>query len=151
MTPLKRRAAAMVAPVLLAVSLSACGGGPDAAGAPDDASTEEFCALFEDDAELDSADQASDFAEKMAEVGTPAEITGEAREGFETTVEFLGDVSDDDIKKFDEADDPSALDDIFGGEDEAQKVVAFLTEQATVCNPELELPDVEDLPTELPS
>ncbi len=115
---------------LLALSLTACGGG--GSSAPNDASVEEFCSayiegLFEELGEIDEeapaeeqAEQLVDvfqaWAEELGEVGTPEDMPDEAREGFEVTlaqVEDLdeGEVADalesesfDDFGKFSEGD-----------------------------------------------
>jgi hypothetical protein len=109
MTPLKRIAGAGSAAVLLAFSLTACG------GAPTDASKEDFCDTFNSsadifadiDPEAEPKDQAGDvtdaykeFADKLEEVGTPDGISDDGREGFEIFVEELGDLDEDDVEKF---------------------------------------------------
>jgi hypothetical protein len=114
MTPVKRIVGAGSAAVLLAFSLTACG------GAPTDASKEDFCDAFssaEDifadiDPEAEAKDQAGDvtdaykeFADKLEEVGTPDGISDDAREGFEVFVEELGELDEDDVEKF--LEDPS--------------------------------------------
>ena len=114
MTPLKRYVGAASAAVLLAFSLTACG------GAPTDDSTKDFCDAFDSatdifadiDPEGDPADQAGkvtdgykEFADKLEETGTPENISDDAREGFEIFVEELGDLDEDDVKKY--LEDPS--------------------------------------------
>ncbi len=109
MTPVKRVVGAGSAAVLLAFSLTACG------GAPTDASKEDFCDAFNSseeifadiDPEAEAKDQAGDvtdaykeFADKLEEVGTPDGISDDAREGFEIFVEELGDLDEDDVEKF---------------------------------------------------
>lgn len=109
MTPVKRIVGAGSAAVLLAFSLTACG------GAPTDASKEDFCDAFNSaekifadiDPEAEAKDQAGDvtdaykeFADKLEEVGTPDGISDDAREGFEIFVEELGDLDEDDVEKF---------------------------------------------------
>ena len=151
--PLRRRAAAASAPLLLALSLTACGGGDDAAGAPDDASSEDFCSVFLDqsgDAAADDAqaqlEEARQLADKLSEVGTPAEFSAEAREGFEVFIDFVANLDEGDVDDFNDATDPS---DIFGSDD-AEKVAAFTTEAASACIPEMG--DLEDqLPSDFPS
>jgi hypothetical protein len=106
---IKRFAAASGTAVLLAFSLTACGG-----DAPTDASTDDFCEAFnaqsavftELDPEASPADQAEaltdglkEYAEKLEEVGTPEGISDEAREGFEITVDELGDLDEGDVEK----------------------------------------------------
>lgn len=127
----------------LAATLTACGGGPGS-DAPDDASQEDFCNAFGETPEGDAtADQVHEYADRLAEVGTPSDITGDAREGFEIFVDYAADVSDDDISKFDDSADPS---DIFDGDD-ASKVSAFVSKYAEVCISS----QLEDLPTDIPT
>ena len=157
--PLRRRAAAVSAPLLLALSLTACGGS-DAESAPDDASAEDFCSVFLDqsgDAAADDAqaqvEEAQKLADNLAEVGTPTEFSAEAREGFEVFLDFVGSLDEGDVNDFNDAEDPS---DIFGADD-AEKVAAFTTEAASACIPEMgdledELGNLEDqLPSDSPS
>jgi hypothetical protein len=109
MTSLKRFAGAGSAAVLLAFSLTACGG-----GAPTDASSEDFCdayngqleALGEIDPEGTPEEQSEalvdalkDYADKLEEVGTPENISDDAREGFEITIDELGDLDAGDVQK----------------------------------------------------
>lgn len=145
-----RRVAAVSAPLLLALSLSACGGS-DASSAPDDASSDDFCKIFLDqsgDAAAEDAgaqlDEARDLADQLSEVGTPAEFSAEAREGFELFIDFIADLDEKDVEGFNDATDPS---EIFG--DDADKVTTFTTEAAEACVPDM--PDMPDLEGELPS
>lgn len=155
MTTLKRRAAAVSAPLLLAVTLTACGGG--ASDAPDDASVEDFCEVFLDqgDADVDPEDNGAlldaiqEQADKLADVGTPADFDDEAREGFEIFIDVVSDFDEGDIEDLDSADPGDIV-----SEDDAEKVTAFFTAGGTACTPELgdledELGDLEDqLPSE---
>ena len=130
MTPLKRRIAAVTAPVFLALSLTACGG-----GAPTDATEKEFCkAYIGDTAEL--TEQPSDKelleivqkqVEDLEEVGTPKGISDDEREGFEIYVDKLGDLNEDDVKKLNEAEgDEDKENDILGvSDDESKKAEKF--------------------------
>ena len=130
MTPIKRSIGAVGAAVLLAATLSACG------GAPTDASVEDYCDAFIDspkDLQSDDAgkqaDAAGEWADDLNEVGTPEDIDGEAREGFEIFVKFLEDVNEDDIKDLEDAEDPS---EVFDGDD-ADKVEEFTKKTGEVC------------------
>lgn len=155
MTTLKRRAADVSAPLLLALSLTACGGS-DASSAPDDASSEEFCKVFFDqNTDIDPEDPdaqlkaAQEVADKLSEVGTPADFSDEAREGFEVLIDFIGELNADDIEEFTSAADPSEV----LNEDDAAKVTAFTTEAAQACVGDLG--DLEgqlgDVPSDFPS
>lgn len=155
MTTLKRRAAAISAPLLLAVTLTACGGG--ASGAPDDASVEDFCDVFLDDSgsDIDPDDNGAlldaiqEQADRLADVGTPEDFDEEAREGFEVFVDVVSDFDEGDIEDLDSADPGDIV-----SEEDADKVTAFFTAGGEACTPELddledELGDLEDqLPSE---
>ena len=111
-TPVSLSVAALVA----GLALSGC------AGAPAEASEQSFCdvtaGLFSGpDTEAESPQAEADYirllAEEMEEVGTPADIPVDAREGFEITVDLLGDVDVEDVegKGFDKLEDePSKQD-----------------------------------------
>jgi len=111
MTLIKRYAGAGSAAVLLAFSLTACGGGSDA---PTDASKEDFCdaysgqldAFSEIDPEASEGEQAKalvdglkKWADDLEKVGTPDGLSDDEREGFEITIEELGDLDADDVEK----------------------------------------------------
>ncbi|WP_137293076.1 hypothetical protein [Nocardioides dongxiaopingii] len=132
MTTIKRRIAAASAPVLLALSLTACGGGSDA---PTDASKDDFCGVInaepgsdvdpeaspEDQAEA-VTDQFKQLSEDLEETGTPEDIPDDAREGFEVIVEEFKDLDSDDVQKALEGD----ADDIAKvSEDDKKKVDKF--------------------------
>lgn len=146
MTRFKRPAAAAGAAALLAFSLSACGGS-DAADAPTDASKEEFCdgwnAVYEPLAEAGSGEPTEemfenfqDEMENLAEIGTPEEMSDEAREGFEIFSDAVADASFDDFD--------SAEGDTLPGvsEDDSAKAFAFVEYATTECL------DLGDLPTD---
>lgn len=135
MTSIKRSLGAAGAAVLLAATLSACG------GAPTDASKGDYCKAFGDtpkDAESKDTDKAADavheYADKLNEVGTPKDIDGDAREGFELYVDFLTDIDGDDVKKFSEAEN---TEDVFDDKDDSKKVDKFLEKTFEVCADEL--------------
>lgn len=87
--------------VLVAGSTAGCGG-----GAPTDASTADFCGVFEDfyekvgelgaDAEnSDIVKALKETGEDLEEVGTPEDMPDDARAGFELTVETLSGLDED--------------------------------------------------------
>src|SRR5690606_28582327 len=91
MTRLKRPLASAGAATLLALALTACGG-----GAPSDASVDDYCDAVRnttnqedffkavEDEDWDKlADLIEDQAKELEEVGTPDDISDEEREGFE--------------------------------------------------------------------
>jgi hypothetical protein len=155
MTRIKRPAAAAGAALLLAFSLTACGG-----GAPDDASEGDFCdafggvfeSLFAAEADGPTEDQWEDFQDAVAEledVGTPKDISDDERNGFEVFTEAVADADYDDVK--DESGDiPGVSDD---DQADGEKFFAYGTEK---CPEALGIPsdlptDLSDLPTDLPT
>ncbi len=150
MTSLKRRIACAGAPVLLALSLTACGSdssdsseaAPDAevtgaAAAPADASKDDFCEAYtfepdfpDDPASLSEDEQVSlvsdtlqQIQDKLASVGTPSDIPDDARAGYELSVDAVGSLNEDEIRAAVLAqEDPFT--DLFGA-DEQQDVDAF--------------------------
>ena len=130
--PLPRHAA-LGATVLLGLSLSACG------GPPDDASVADFCAAIDDTSWAAGLDESSsgedvvdalgEWGDQLEETGTPDGIPGDAREGFEITIDTLHDLDADD---FDGADD---VGDVTGdlSEDEQDKVDALNAYKTEKC------------------
>lgn len=146
MTRIKRPAVAAGAAVLLALSLSACG------GAPTDASQDDFCEAYNDNAlngdiaedDFDAqAEALNDYSDKLEETGTPEDISDEARNGFEVVVEAFGDISSDDL---DGDDTQKALEDKYA--DDQDDVEAFFEYANEQCGETPEDAPVEDAPTE---
>jgi len=145
MTRIKRPAAAAGAAVLLAFSLSACG------GAPTDASKDDFCEALNDESVFEDAD-ASDVGayidalkeqgENLEEVGTPDDISDDGREGFEIYIDAVKDLDADDFESLDDLD---SIEDDYSDEENDQ-VDAFFEYGSDNCTPDV--PDVEDAPTE---
>lgn len=77
--------------------LTACGSSADASTAPKNASVADFCRIVED---LDLSDPKG-FVDDLADTGTPADITADAREGFEVMIEnaTADEISDGDQEK----------------------------------------------------
>ena len=172
MTPIKRPLAAAGAAALLALSLSACG------GAPSDASVEDFCKVTQDEAGQEDFVKAiqdedwdkieeliKDQADDVEEVGTPDDISDDAREGFEIQLDAAKGISADDLEKaFKDDEDPfeEGL-----SSDDKKKVEAYSEYESKTCDesdsdsdesepadPEVSTPTevpTEDLPTEIPS
>lgn len=154
----RTRLTVTTAALLVGAATSACGGGGSGGGAPTDASEEDFCqtqtSLLEDlmpadmtNPELPSdekmAKAVQDWARKIEDVGTPEDISDDARKGFEAIVEQADkvDASDFSIEKLEELE--------AGGKDasaEARKQAdafeKYLTE--TCGNPldDLEMPEL---------
>jgi hypothetical protein len=140
---IKRYAAASSAAVLLALSLSACGG----VDAPEDASQEAFCEAFNSQAEVgekesaeDQVDVAHDIGDKLEEVGTPDDISDDARKGFEEYVEALKDINEDDVKELSDASEDEAAE-ALGIDKDA--FTAFFEYAFKTC--------AGDLPTDIPT
>lgn len=145
--------------LLVGAVTTACGGG---SGAPSDASEKDFCdaqsSFFKDllpedmanpevPSNEDMAKAVKDWGAELEEVGTPEDISDDARAGFEAVVEQARDIdaSDFSIEKLEELQQ--------GGEDasaevkkQAQAFSDYLTE--TCGNPmdDLELPEMPELP-----
>lgn len=174
MTPIKRPLAAAGAAVLLALSLTACG------GAPADASVEDFCKVTQDEAGGDEffkaiedkdwdkvEDLVKEQADEVEEVGTPEDIPDDAREGFEIQLETIQGFSADD---WEEAFSSESDEDPFEKDlssDEKKKVDAYTEYENETCDDSesdsdsgssdeatsegaTELP-TEDLPTDVPT
>lgn len=174
MTPIKRPLAAAGAAVLLALSLTACG------GAPADASVEDFCKVTQDEAGGDEffkaiedkdwdkvEDLVKEQADEVEEVGTPEDIPDDAREGFEIQLETIQGFSADD---WEEAFNSESDEDPFEKDlssDEKKKVDAYTEYENETCDDSesdsdsgssdeatsegaTELP-TEDLPTDIPT
>lgn len=142
---LRRALSTAIAVALTALSLTACGG-----GAPDDASAEEFCTVWnvertgnDDDSQDEQVDAAHESAEQLDEVGTPEDIDDGARHGFEVFVDYLAGVDTDDLEQMDRAADEDSLADAMGiSEDDGTDVLAFFEYATVTCSV------TEDAPTE---
>lgn len=119
---------------LVAGTTVGCGGGP-----PTDASKADFCGTFddfyadaaklgEDSKDSDIVKALKDVGEKLEEVGTPEDMSDDAREGFELTVQAIKDLDDDatqeDIEKIDKG----------FSDDEQKSVDAFDEYLSTTCD-----------------
>lgn len=138
MTSLKRPLATLGAGVLLALSLTACGG-----GYPTDASSKDFCGAI-----TDIVTTSSDLAgeeptegewkkiqgayEDLGEVGTPEKISDDEREGFEIVVDVVTDLDYDEAEK--EFGDKGGEDNLPGvSEDENKLVEKFFVYAQKEC------------------
>ena len=146
------RLAATSAGLLVGGLATACGGG---SGAPADASKDDFCSaqssLFTDldltdpevelPTEKEMADAMHSWAEKIEDVGTPENISDEARAGFEETVEAAKGVTEADLT----SPDLDALGSEMS-EEAQQQVEAFTTYVDETCGSvlgDLDLPELE--------
>ncbi len=128
-TPLARRLSALTVPALLAVSLTACGGG--SSGAPEDASKDDFCEAYLATPDLgDSFGDASaqeqaatltdaleTYIDDLKDVGTPEDIPDEARGGFEVSIDAAEDIDEDKLAQAFEDEDDDYLDTMITGDD----------------------------------
>lgn len=132
----------------LSLVLAGCGGG--ASGAPTDASVEEFCTAYTEgfgdaiaavDPEASEDEQAEavidalkEFAEKMEEVGTPEDMSDEAREGFELSLDSISDLSADDLQ---DEDAMKKLEEELSGDDKAaaEALQAYVTDNCDLGVP----------------
>ncbi|MEZ0577338.1 hypothetical protein [Nocardioides sp. MH1] len=159
MTRIKRPAAAVGAAALLAFSLTACGGG--GSDAPDNASTDDYCdvvndqSFFEDlgddPSNEDFVDALKKYADKLKDVGTPDDISDDARKGFEIQLDAIDDLDPDEI----DINDPDSFEKDFSSDDK-DKIAAYTEYESKTCGgaDDLELPsdlptDLSDLPTDL--
>lgn len=132
-TQLLRPTAALGATVLLAVSLTACG------GPPTDASEKDFCDALDDlswsdglDADSTGAeivDALQAWADRLEDTGTPKGIPDDARDGFEITIDTVHGLEGDD---FENADDLGSVEDNLSTEDQ-EKVDALTDYQDQTC------------------
>lgn len=144
----RTRVSLSVAALVAGLTLSACG----ASGAPTDASAKEFCdayaSMFDDldvssledmPTEEEMAESIHTWADKMEEVGTPEDISEEAREGFELQVEQARELDAEDLKS-----DSGPLDDF--DDEEQERSDAFNDYTTETCGAP-ELPEVPELPS----
>lgn len=149
----RTRGAALGLVVLLGVTTTGCGAGEDATRAPTDASVEDFCLTFvkfstsvgaKFRSSLSGADGAlpevqdlvdftHDWAYEMSAVGTPADISEEARAGFEAVIEESAelDADDVDLDNLDSVDPSGVPDDM--STDELNERNAFNDYTAETC------------------
>lgn len=124
---------------LIGASLVLVGGMASACGSsPEDADKDEFCKATDKYISSENEDDFKDNQDELKDVGTPEEIDGDARKGFE----FIVDVDWDDRE--DKPDD-----------DEVDNVSAFMTKYGEICadtgNEDMESDTPSDAPTEMPS
>jgi hypothetical protein len=127
--------------------------------APDSASVEDFCdGLNAFDEEIDEdadpgeqVDKAHELADKLADIGTPDDISDDAREGFELYLGAISEIDEDDVDDFEDAASEEELRDILGlSEDEYAKVTAFFAYTGEKCF-DISTDGPTDLPTDIPT
>lgn len=150
--------------LLVGAVTGACGG---ASGAPTDASEKDYCKAQNsqfDDIKIDVSNpetavpSGKDMAEamrawgkRMEKVGTPKNISDDARAGFETMIKQASDVSEDDFK----SPDLSGLEKDLSKDDKKQ-ALAYSQYAVDTCGSMLGEPDMSDMPdapdmSEMPS
>jgi hypothetical protein len=145
--------------LLVGAVASACGGG---SSAPSDASRDGFCeaanSLMSDlvpedlttpelPSDEDMAQAVKDWGSRMEEVGTPEDISDDARKGFESVVDQAEDIDTEDFSMDD-------LEDLEGGgadasAEEKKQAEAFGTYLTDTCgNPmdDIEMPEMPEIP-----
>ena len=132
-TPASEAASSSAPPVPTVSSDAAVSGA--AADAPKDTEVDAFCEAansgpdeLDDDGDK-AADTIHSYADSLMSVGTPAEITGDARGGFEVLVDFFADIKGDEVEQFRGSGTPE---DVLGDEEGAQ-VTAFFGEAVKLC------------------
>lgn len=155
----KRPLATAGATVLLALSLTACGG-----GSPSDASVKDYCDAVRGDTNTEAFGKAledkdydkivdlfKEQAEKVEKVGTPKDISDDAREGFEIQLDAIKDIDGDDVKKAFESDGDSDPFEDKISKDDKKKVEAYTKYESETCSgddaPSVDVP-TPDLPTD---
>lgn len=144
-----RIALAAAGMVLVGATSAACGGSAD--DAPEDASKGDFCDVviennpFTDQDDPPSQDDFDDWVDELKDVGTPDNISDEARDGYEVLVDALDDIDVDDI------DQDEDFDKYVDDEDDRLDVEAFSTYLIGECVGDLPTGLPSDLPSDLPS
>lgn len=149
-----RAVLASLAGLALAASMTACGGSEGGSGssAPDNASTSDFCdgfnGLFEKVLAEGASDDSSamisalkDWAGEMEDIGTPSDMSDDARNGFELFIDQAKDLDED-----------ATLDDLQNlGEDlsDSDQADGEAFAEWTEKNCPLDLPSID--PSDLPS
>jgi hypothetical protein len=100
--------------VLIGVTMVVVAGMTSACGSPEDATTEDFCEAIRDIPSGEpSQDEVDDYVGKLEDTGTPEGISEDARNGFETWTDVVGDidVEDSDSEEIQEQIDKTADED----------------------------------------
>ena len=109
--------------VLIAGTMTACG------GPPDDASKADFCKAVESapSDEKPSQDEVDDWVDELKDTGTPEGISDDARNGFEVFVDALDDADVDDLG------DDADFEDVVGDSDDRKDVEKFFAYYGETC------------------
>lgn len=147
------RALLVATTLVVAGSLTACGGGDGGSSAPTSASTDDFCTAYnslfdsisatEPPSDAESVQALRDWADELEQTGTPKEMSEAARRGFEVVVKTVQSVDKDasqaDIQKL--SDDFTA--------DETSDSEAFGKYATETCpTPMPDMPEIPEMPSE---
>ena len=118
-----RRLLAAAGLILVAGTMTACG------GAPVDASEADFCKAVEaaPSDEKPSQDDVDEWVDELNDTGTPDDIGEDERNGFEVFVEALDDADVDDL------DDETSFEDVVEDSDDREDVEKFFAYYAETC------------------
>jgi hypothetical protein len=118
-----RRLLAATGLVLVAGTLTACG------GPPDDASKGDFCKAIQaaPTDEKPSQDDVDEWHDKLDDTGTPKDIDDDERNGFEVLVDALDEADVDDI------DDETGFEDVVKDSGDRKDVEKFFAYVAKTC------------------
>jgi hypothetical protein len=118
-----RRLLAAAGLVLVAGTMTSCG------GAPDDASKEDFCKSFESapTEAKPSQDDVDKWVDKLNDTGTPKGISDDERNGFEVFVDALDNADVDDL------DEDSKFEDVVKDKGDRKDVEAFFAYYGKTC------------------
>ncbi|WP_110207625.1 hypothetical protein [Nocardioides daejeonensis] len=127
---MKRLALIGASLVLVGGMAAACG------GSPEDADKDDFCKAMQKVGEAENEDAFKDAMDELKDTGTPKEIKGDARDGFEVLTDL----------DWDDRDNDDAVDG-----DDKKKVEAFSTKYMEVCMGDLQKQmedQMDDVPTD---
>jgi len=136
--------------VLVGASVAGCSGGSGGGGAPTDASEDEFCgvltSLFSEPgamAEMTKEEGVAEvkaWAKDLRRVGTPENISDEARDGFELMIREVGTFGEDDT-----AESLATLQESLSASEKVASE-AFDTYSADTCEPILDNQELPEVP-----
>ena len=118
-----RRLLAAAGLVLVAATMTACG------GPPEDASKDDFCKAIEAAPTDDkpSQDDVDNWVDELKDTGTPGGIDDDARNGFEVLVDALDEADVDDL------DEEASFEDVVKDSDDRKDVEKFLAYYGKTC------------------
>jgi hypothetical protein len=146
------RIALVASSLLLVGGMATACGGDNASSAADNASTDDFCKIFEEapTGNKPSQDELDTWVGKLKDTGTPKGISGDERHGFEVLVKALDDANVNDIGA------DSQLEDVVkdaGDRKDVAKFSAYYVKTCAGANLPTDVPTSvpTGLPTEFPT